>query len=146
MLVREAMSAPVVTVGSDASLQDATGRMLDRGVGSLVVIETGRGEPSPDGILTATDVLRAARDRDAPLSECPVESAASTSLVTVAPDRTVGYAVERMAEAGIEHLPVVDELDVVGIVTLTDVALRYDAIRDEAIDLVEGRRGWDAED
>jgi len=146
MLVREVMSAPVVTVAEDATLRAAAGRMLDRDVGSLVVLAGDDGEPSPAGILTATDVLRAGYDSDRPLAACRVEDAASTSLVTVAPDRSVGRAVDLMAEAGVEHLPVVDGLDVVGIVTVTDVAVQYDEVREEAIDLVEGRRGWDAED
>lgn len=147
MLVREVMSDPVVTVDVSASLDRAVERMLAHGVGSLVVVETNADDRTvPFGILTATDVLRTAAERDVPLSDCDAEPAASHPLETIEPDRTVGTAVQRMVADGIKHLPVVDGLDVVGIVTLTDVALHHDEIRQEAVDLVGRRRDWAAED
>ena len=64
MQVRQIMSSPVVTVGVEASLRDAVGEMLDREVGSVVVVDAG-----PVGIVTRTDALRAARRDGESLSE-----------------------------------------------------------------------------
>jgi len=52
--VREIMSAPVVSVGPEASLQEAAGLMRDDKLGSLPVVEGGH----IVGILTETDLLR----------------------------------------------------------------------------------------
>ncbi|GAB3685854.1 CBS domain-containing protein [Salinarchaeum chitinilyticum] len=161
MLVHELMSAPVVTVDAEATLQDAVGRLLAHDVGSVVLVERGdasigdangsgsesdAGVATPAGILTASDVLQTTYDRETSFAEIPARDAASSPLVTVAPDRTVGHAVNRMAEEDVRHLPVVDEFDVVGIVTITDVATAYDEVRDEAIDLVGERAAWETEE
>ena len=145
MLVRELMSAPVVTVAADGTLRDAVGLFFEEDVGSVVIVE-GAESRTPVGILTARDVLRAAYDRGEPLSEIPARSVGSSPLVTVEPDRTVGHAVDRMADAGVRHLPVVEDFDVVGILTITDVAAAYDEVRDEAMDLVGARADWDEDD
>jgi CBS domain-containing protein len=52
--VRDAMSAPAVSVGADAELADAARVMCAEGFGSLPVVEQGR----LVGIVTETDLLR----------------------------------------------------------------------------------------
>ena len=52
--VWQVMSSPVVSVGPEASLEVAAGRMRERKLGSLPVVESGR----IVGILTETDLLR----------------------------------------------------------------------------------------
>jgi len=140
MLVRELMSDPVVTVDSTASLRGVVGAMLDRDVGSVVLVEGG--DATPVAIVTVSDVLRGTHDRDEPLSAIPARTAGSSPLATVEPDRTVGDALERMREEGVTHLPVVSGLDVVGMLTLTDVALGYEEIREEALEVAGRRRSW----
>ena len=54
MPVSRVMSAPVITVEADASLEGAAELMLERKLGSLPVMEHGR----PVGIVTETDLLR----------------------------------------------------------------------------------------
>jgi len=53
--VAAVMSAPVVSVGPGAPLQDAMDLMVGRGIGALPVVEDGR----VVGILTQSDVLAA---------------------------------------------------------------------------------------
>jgi CBS domain-containing protein len=52
--VREVMSAPAISIGSEAQLEEAARVMLDQSLGSLPVVERGR----LVGILTETDLLR----------------------------------------------------------------------------------------
>lgn len=52
--VQDVMSAPAVTIGPDASVQDAARAMLEKKIGCLPVVEEG----SLVGILTETDILR----------------------------------------------------------------------------------------
>lgn len=144
MLVRDLMSTPVVTVDADEHLRTAVAAMLEHDVGSVVLVE-GESE-APVAIVTETDVLMATYKHETDLSSITAESAASSPLETVEPDRTVGDAVDRMIDARVTHLPVVDGLDVVGIVTLTDVALNYDDLRDEALSLAGRRDHWTTEE
>jgi len=141
MLVREIMSAPIVTVPAEASVREATARMLEDDIGSVLVAPEDDPEDAldatPTGILTETDALTAACRTDEPLSKLPVTDAASRPLVTTDPQRTVKHALETMIEQRITHLVVADDLDLVGMVTLTDVAVHHDEIRDEAITYAE---------
>ncbi|MFB6173642.1 MAG: CBS domain-containing protein [Halobacteriales archaeon] len=117
MRVEEVMTSPVVTVGPGATLRTAVGAMLDARVGSVVVTDGG-----PAGILTRSDALRAAHDAGAAFSELTVSDAVRGELITVGPRATVEAALRRMDEHGVKKLPVTDGVDLVGIVTATDVA------------------------
>jgi CBS domain-containing protein len=142
MQVRDLMSREVVTVPADASLAEAVELMLSERVGSVIVTRDG----DPAGIVTESDGLRAALRAEAPLDAIPVARVATSPLTTIAPAGTVRAAVERMLDADVKKLPVVEEFELVGVLTLSDVAWHYSDIRQEAADLVEGRRGWESED
>ena len=139
MRVREVMSTDVVAVDASDSVDDAVGRMLDRGTGSVVVEKAG----NPAGILTKVDVLTAGHAHDRPLSEIPVYAAASHPLITVEPSATVRAAAARMFDYGVHHLPVADGLDLVGIVTATDLLEAQDDLLAAARETDERRREWE---
>ena len=139
MRVREVMSTDVLSVPADDSVRDAVGRMLDRETGSVVVEKDG----NPAGILTKADVLAAGHEYDRPLSEIPVYAAASHPLLTVEPSATVRAAAARMFDDGVHHLPVADGLDLVGIVTATDLLEAQDDLLAAARETDERRREWE---
>jgi CBS domain-containing protein len=70
------------------------------------------------GVVTVDGVLGAVKQF---LDAATVGEAVSRDLVSVAPDSTVGDALNRFREHRITHLPVVDETDAVGILSLSDV-------------------------
>jgi CBS domain-containing protein len=139
MLVRDVMSKDVVTCGPDASLRTAGRRMLDAGVGSVVVVDDG----VPMGILTETDALRAGVLTDRPFDDVAIREVGSSPLVTVGPAATVRKAVDRMREEGVKRLPVVENGTLVGVLTRTDVANHYGAFVREAHELDERRDDWE---
>ena len=142
MLVRDAMTTDVVTVPADSSLREAVGRMLRAGVGSAVVTR----EETPAGIVTETDALKAGYLSERPFDEIPVSKAASGSLVTISPDATVRKAVRRMHDNDVKKLPVAESMEMVGILTMTDVVREQEELIDEAHRLENGRQGWDADE
>ncbi len=141
MRVREVMSTEVLSSAADDSVREAVGRMLDEGTGSVVVEKDG----NPAGILTKVDVLEAGHEHDRPLSEIPVYAAASRPLITVEPSATVSAAAARMFDYGIHHLPVADGLDLVGIVTATDLLEAQDDLLVAARGTDERREEWSGE-
>lgn len=136
MLVEDAMTESVVTVPVDASLRDVVRSMLSHDVGSVVVERDG----DPTGIVTVTDVLKATYRSGAPLEATVVETAMSHPLVTVAPESTIRHAVERMREAGIKRLAVVDGIDLVGVLTQSDVVRNHAFLLREAVHNEERRQ------
>lgn len=140
MLVADVMTTDVVTVDVEAMLADAVARQLSEGVGSVVVVDG----DTPMGLVTETDALRAAAGRGVALSEIPIRDLASPSLVTTDPDRTVQHVARQMADQDVKKVLVTEELEILGIVTLTDVVWHLSDIREEAAALAE--RDWDPHD
>lgn len=139
MLVEELMTTDPVTCGPDATLRTAGERMLDRGVGSVVVVR----DAVPVGILTETDAVRAGVGTDRPFDDIAVREVASHPVVTTTADVTARKAVRRMKDEGIKKLPVVEGDELLGIVTRGDVASHYHEIVREAQALDERRDDWE---
>ncbi len=139
MLVESLMTTDVVTVRGDGTLRDAAERLLDEEVGSVIVVD---GDGNPSGIVTETDLLRATYKTDAPLSEIPVAKLSHRPLVTTKPSATVQYVAHRMAKEGVKKVPVMDDLDLVGIITMTDIVWHLSDIRKEASALDAAHKEW----
>ena len=114
--VREVMSPDVATVASDASVSDAAKVMVKGGFGSVIIVHG----KMLVGILTERDVLRAAAN-ETDLSAASVEDWMTPDPETAEPDLETEDAAGMMLSRGFRHLPVTQEGDLVGIVSLRDV-------------------------
>lgn len=136
MQVGDIMTTDLVTVGREATLKDAAVAMLKHRAGSVLVIE----DDTPIGIVTESDVLRAAASSDRPLDEIDVSPAMSEPLVTTTRTASVQTAIRTMADEGVKKLVVIDGIDLSGIVTMTDIALHLPEEL-ESVRKVEDERG-----
>ena len=139
MRVLEVMSTPAITVSPDDTLEDAIGAMLANRVGSVVVIDAG-----VIGIFTRSDVLRVLYERPRRLGALSVREGMSEGVVTIAPDSALETAVRMMHEHEIKKLPVIDDMDLIGIITATDIARQLPARVQEVRDTVERKDRWTA--
>lgn len=114
-LVSDVMSTPVRTVPVGTPLREAARLLYEHDIGSVVVDD--RGEPV--GVLTESDVVRSVVTGETP--ETPVGSVMSTPAVTVAPGAEIDEVCERFHEHRVNHLPVVENGRLVGIVAAPDV-------------------------
>jgi CBS domain-containing protein len=90
--------------------------MTDRGHGSLGVVE-GR---KLLGLITERDLVRAAAG-GADLDQASVSDYMSRDPDTFSPNYDVWEASQWLAESGYRHLPVVDEGNLIGIVSVRDL-------------------------
>ena len=111
------MSSPVETVEHDASLVEASGLMHEAGIKAVVV------RTDPLSILTSTDVVRIGSE-GWDITERSAAGAATEINQTAGPDDYLQEAASAMLRHGISHLPVVDDGDLVGIITTTDITER----------------------
>lgn len=94
----------VLTVRHDESMREAALAMMERGVGSAVVLTDG----APSGVVTDREALRAiAQDRDP--DRFTVGSFVTGRLTTVSPSMDIVEAARVMRDRGFRHLVVVDE-------------------------------------
>ncbi|CAM3224393.1 cyclic nucleotide-binding/CBS domain-containing protein [Stackebrandtia soli] len=117
MQVREAMSTRVLSVGPAHSLRQAAALMTERRVGAAVVIDPdGEGH----GILTERDIMAcvgAGGDVDVE----HVSSHLTRDLVYADPSWTLQEAAAAMVRGGFRHLVVIEDHDVVGVLSVRDI-------------------------
>jgi CBS domain-containing protein len=116
MAVSDAMTARIVSVRPEETVQVAIGRMLESEVASVAVCEQDR----LVGIFTERDVLRLAGG-GTDFRELPVGDVMTKKLYTVAPDDDLLDAAALMQEKRIRHLPVLQDGNVLGILGIREV-------------------------
>ncbi|MFF7447287.1 MULTISPECIES: CBS domain-containing protein [unclassified Streptomyces] len=117
MLVRDAMSTVVLTIGPTHTLRQAAALMSARRVGAAVILDPDAGGV---GILTERDVLNAVGLGQNPDTE-RVHDHTPTDVVFATPSWTLEEAARAMAHGGFRHLIVLDHDEPVGIVSVRDI-------------------------
>jgi CBS domain-containing protein len=117
MLVRDAMSTVVLTIGPAHTLRQAARLMSARRVGAAVVLDE---ESSGLGILTERDILVSLGDGQDPDTE-RVADHLTGDLVFAAPDWPLQAAAEAMVRGGFRHLVVLDAGEVAGMLSVRDI-------------------------
>ena len=119
VLVRHAMTESPHTAKPDMTAADAAGLMKQFDIGVVPVVEDGR----LVGLVTDRDVvLRVVASRRDP-DEVKLGDILTRSPATVTPDTQLSEARDLMAEHRVRRLPVLKGEDLVGILSLGDVAL-----------------------
>ncbi len=120
MQLREIMTSGVVTARADADVLAVARLMRDRSVGSIVLCDA---EGAPSAMVTDRDLTVRALAEELAGDE-PVTGHASRPLVTGEPDMELEEAAALMVAHRIRRLPILDGENLVGIVTLDDIAVR----------------------
>ena len=107
----------VWTIQPDETVHDAIQKMADQDVGSLVVIEDGE----LAGIFTERHYSREVflKGRQSPTT--PIREVMSTRVTCASPKQTIEECMAVMTDKRIRHLPVVDDGELVGIVSIGDL-------------------------
>jgi CBS domain-containing protein len=106
----------VVQLSATATVREASRLMAEQGVGAVVIMA---GEKI-EGIFTERDalkrVLAEGRDSDA----TTLAEVMTAEIVTLDPDAFALDALRLMREVGIRHVPIVDQGNVIGMISLRD--------------------------
>ncbi len=108
----------VHTIEPTATLETAVRVLTEKGVGALVVL-------GPDhrviGILSERDIVRALAERGAAVLAQPLAIIMTRKVVTCSESETVGGVMEHMTTGKFRHVPVIEQDELVGIVSIGDV-------------------------
>jgi CBS domain-containing protein len=111
------MKASLYSVNPSTTLGEAISLMARHRIGSALVMEGGK----LIGIFTERDTVRAiSHSHDAP--DHQVSSWMTRDPKTVSPDEEVETALRTMLDNGFRHLPVVERGEVIGMVSMRDLA------------------------
>lgn len=136
MLVRDAMSTVVLTIGPAHTLRQAARLMAGRRVGAAVVLDT---DTSGLGIITERDILNSLGAGQDPDHET-AGAHTTTDVVFAAPSWTLEEAAEAMAHGGFRHLIVLDADGPVGVVSVRDLIRCWAPTRHHTTEATLARR------
>jgi CBS domain-containing protein len=111
------MVSPVITVDANTSVEEVCKIMGEKHIGSVIVTESGK----PAGIFTERDLLTKILAKDPNLLKGRVEDFMSSPLTVITPDFELREAARIMTQLKIRRLPVVQEGQLLGIVTSADI-------------------------
>jgi CBS domain-containing protein len=117
MQVRDAMNKAVLIVGPAHTLRQVAAQMSQRRVGSAVVLDP---DAEGIGIMTERDILHAVGrglDTDVELAG----SHLTWDVVYANPHWTLEDAAAAMVRGGFRHLVVLDEGEVLGVISVRDI-------------------------
>ncbi len=115
--VLHAKSGPVLSVSPDATVYDALALMARYDIGALVVLDGDR----LCGMFSERDYARKVVLLGRSSRTMPVAEIMTRDVVTVTPCRTVDDCMAVMTDHHIRHLPVLEDDQVVGLVSIGDV-------------------------
>jgi CBS domain-containing protein len=107
----------IAVVGADATVFEAIALMAERNIGSLLVME----DDSLVGIVTERDYARKVVLRGKASPTTPVREIMNAHVITVSPDDTVEECMTLMTDRRVRHLPVVEGIRLVGIISIGDL-------------------------
>src|SRR3981189_713013 len=107
----------LLTIASDASVFDMVKQMVDANVGSLLVTVDGRIE----GIVTERDYLRRGTLEGPTDKETPGSGIMRAPLIVVTTQTPVEECMAIMTDRRIRHMPVVENGEVIGLVSIGDL-------------------------
>jgi CBS domain-containing protein len=107
----------VLKIEASATVYEAIEKMVERNVGSILVTDG----PEVAGIITERDYLRKIALKGRTSRDTSVGEIMTSPLVYVTPQTTIEESMAIMTDRRIRHLPVVENDEVVGIVSIGDI-------------------------
>ena len=125
----------LLTLGADVSVRQAAKLMAERHIGAVLITADGRLE----GLFTERDVLNKivapGRDPEA----VKLAEVMTRNPDTVSPDASALDTLIRMQTKGYRHVPVVDEGELIGIVSVRDL---FNAVKRELEEDIQEREAF----
>lgn len=117
-ILKEKGNADVVTVVPGSLVQDAAKILAERHIGTVVVSQNGS---TADGILSERDIVREIGNRGPSCMSDKVDDLMTKELVTCSRNDDAVDILEKMTAGRFRHMPVVENGELVGLITLGDV-------------------------
>ena len=124
----------VRTVDASLTVYAAVTLLASHQIGALVVVDEGR----PVGMFSERDYARKGIIRGRRAHKTLVSELMSAPLITVRPEQSIEECMQLMTERRIRHLPVIDDRELVGMVTIGDVVMHMITQQRYHIEQLEG--------
>ena len=116
--VRDIMQKNVITIEHNKTALEAAQLISKKGISFLVIVKDGK----PIGVVTEKDFLLKITSEDKQASKIPLEGIMSYKFRWVEPSTDIEDAVQKMLNNNIRRLLVLENENLVGVITQTDLA------------------------
>jgi CBS domain-containing protein len=116
-VIRGKSSRDIITITPDSSVRALLALMAEHNIGAVIVTEDGA---RLDGIVSERDVVRRLNGDDSVL-DAPVKQIMTSAVETCEPGLDVDELMAQMTEHRIRHVPVMDNGELVAVVSIGDV-------------------------
>jgi CBS domain-containing protein len=118
ILVSDIMTREPIIISPDASLLECAKRMVQKKTGSLLLVD----KKKLVGLISTQDILWALikKSKD-DLSKIQAKEISPKKIAIIKPSATLDEALKKMKDSKFERLPVVDNNELVGIITVKDI-------------------------
>jgi CBS domain-containing protein len=120
----------VITITPDITVLDALKQMAEKNIGSIVVEENG----IYIGLLTERDYARKVILKGKSSTTTLVKEIMTTGLPRITPDNSVDTCMQIMSENNIRYLPVFENDQLCGIISINDVIKETILTQEETIE------------
>ena len=134
MRVKDCMCTKVVSATSDTKLNEIAKLMEENHVGCIPICNS---ENNVIGFVTDRDIITRCVATNKSCSETKASDIMTTNVIKVTPDVEIYYATETMSKNQIKRLPVIENNQLVGILTIGDLAQNQDVSTKEVGNTVE---------
>lgn len=119
----------IISITPDTTVLNALRIMADRNIGSIIIMSDGKYE----GIMTERDYARKVVLKNKMSAETPVEEIMSSNWPKVTPEDSIEHCMQLMSERNIRYLPVFEDNNIVGIVSINDLVKETISSQQETI-------------
>lgn len=122
LTVESLMTKPVLTIDPNQNLMEAAKMMREHNIGSLVVAKRLAKRDEIMGIITERDFISVAAEH-VDVKRTRVKEVMSMPVITCEPDTSLLELIAIMEKKNIQHVPVVKDGKLVGMVSSYDLAI-----------------------
>jgi CBS domain-containing protein len=108
---------PLILAESSDKVRDVARKMSERNIGAIAVLDAGK----LVGIFSERDLMTRVVAAGLSPDDTPVARVMTTSIVAADPDDNIDSALQKMRALGCRHLPVVNDGNLVGMLSIRDL-------------------------
>jgi CBS domain-containing protein len=124
---------PVYSVGPNATVREALEVMAQQNIGALLVLD----DDSLAGIFSERDYARKVVLKGKSSSDAKVSEIMTSKVITINTKHTIDQCMQIMTDNHIRHLPIVNDQNVMGLISIGDVVREMIAYQKSMIEQLQ---------
>ena len=129
----EQSKRPVYSVAPSATVREALEIMAQHNIGALLVIDG----QTLEGIFSERDYARKVALKDKSSSDVKVSEIMTSKVITINTKHTIDQCMQIMTDNHIRHLPIVNDENVMGLISIGDVVREMIAYQKSMIEQLQ---------